>query len=151
MDWNEKDIGIALGAKEYVDTAVIPLIPITWGEEAKVAVKSGEFISAFSREMEHKYKGRILLFPPFTYLLHEDISQKEERLKAWEDTVKQEGIKHVFYLTSDHLNKEMEKHVEGSVIWIPALPLSSMDEKTQRELLHAQINEVMNLLTKEWQ
>jgi Protein of unknown function (DUF2487) len=150
MDWNEKDIGIALGAKEYVDTAIIPLVPVTWGEEAKVAVKSGEFISTFSRAMEHKYKGRILLLPPFTYLLHEDASSKEERLKAWEQVLKKEDIKHVFYLTSDHLNKEMDKNLEGSVIWIPALPLATMDDKMKQELLNAQINEVMTLLMKEW-
>ncbi|GGE56387.1 YpiF family protein [Priestia taiwanensis] len=151
MDWNEKDIGIALSAKEYVDTAIIPLVPITWGEEAKVAVKSGEFISLFSKAMEHKYKGRILLLPPFTYLVHEEVVSKKERLRAWEEVLKKEGLKHVFYLTSDHLNKEMEKEVEGTVIWLPALPLAMMDEKTQQELLHAQIDEVMTLLKKEWE
>ena len=44
MKWNVKDVEMYVQAKEYVDTVVVPLIPITFNDQMKQLTSSSEFI-----------------------------------------------------------------------------------------------------------
>ncbi|MDI5789381.1 DUF2487 family protein [Bacillus licheniformis] len=41
MKWNTHDADVYLNAKEYIDTAVIPLISVDLGDQFKSAVSKG--------------------------------------------------------------------------------------------------------------
>ena len=48
MNWNVKDIEVFETEKEYIDTAVIPVVPIDFSPEIKTSAAQTEFISIFT-------------------------------------------------------------------------------------------------------
>src|SRR5690606_21499641 len=83
MKWFTVDMDVYLQAREYVDTAVIPLIPVSLEGDLKSTVSMGEFIAILSNEVERQFKGRIILFPAFTYSNGEGLEMASGRLNQW--------------------------------------------------------------------
>ena len=67
MKWIPQDTEMFLGAREYVDTVIMPLIGITFQDYVKQSASINEFITIISRQVEQQFKGRVLLLPPLTY------------------------------------------------------------------------------------
>lgn len=63
MRWRMTDAKDYLQAKDYIDTAVIPLINIKVGDHFKMAAEKGEFTQLLSEELERQLKGRVYLLP----------------------------------------------------------------------------------------
>ena len=59
MKWTAKDLDMYVQAKEYVDTLLIPLVPLSFGERIKKSGSMNEFITILSMEIEKQMKGRI--------------------------------------------------------------------------------------------
>ena len=152
MKWITKDIDLYLQAKEYVDSAVIPLLPVTWEQDMKSTVAMGEFISVLTTEIERQFKGRIILFPPFTYTASESIEERLERLAAWTMELADKGIKHFFFVTSDSLWKQHEEKVDtGTLIWLPTLPLEYVEEKYKQTMIQDQMKQLITIFMTIWQ
>jgi hypothetical protein len=151
MKWVTKDIDTYLQAKEYVDTAVIPLTPISWKDSMKSTVAMGEFITILSGEVERQFKGRIILFPPFTYSVSESKENRLERLSEWSSDVRKEGMEHIIYLSSDSEWKQVEQQVPGSLIWLPTLPLEYVDEKYKQSMIQDQMKQLITIFMNIWQ
>jgi len=151
MKWITKDIDIYLQSKEYVDTAVIPLFPNSWIDQVKSTVALGEYITVLANEVERQFKGRIILFPPFTYAGSEEVSSRLSRLQHWSEDVKKGGIKHIVYLTSDSEWKQVEQEVSGSLIWFPTLPLEYVDENYKQKIIQDQTKQLISLFMDTWQ
>ncbi|MCA1039816.1 YpiF family protein [Bacillus infantis] len=152
MKWIPQDIEMYLKSKEYVDTAVIPLLPVTFTEDMKQAASMAEFVTLLSYQMERQFKGRLMMLPGFSYLksdsgLYEHLGE----LKKWESAVLESGFKHVFYLTSDSGWKMAEGELGGSLLWLPSLPLEHMDDTYRNSVLEDQVKQLMNLLVQKWQ
>lgn len=147
MNWTVKDIQLYEQAKEYVDTAIIPLIPLSFGSNMQNTVQKGEFISIFAEALEREYRGRLLLFPPFTYMIGQ--KTEEGRLKEWTDLAKQNGMRHIVYITSDYEWKQ--NSLEGNLFWLPAISINQLDDKAKREVIGSQIREIMSVLTEKWE
>ena len=150
MRWKVKEIDTFLQAREYVDTALIPLIPISFKEEIKSTVAMGEFITIISDELERQFTGRVIQLPAFTYLKTEDKSSKEEKLRSWCKQLEEDGIKHIILLSSDYEWKSSEEDIEKRLIWLPTLPLESMDAKYQVQVIGDQIKQLIPILTDKW-
>ena len=150
MKWTMKDLDIYLREREYVDTALIPLIPITLSQNVKMTAAMSEFIQVITGEMERQFKGRVLLFPPFTYLAQESLEMKKERLDHWTSELTENGIKHVFYITSDFEWKTAEKQLEGALLLLPVVPLEHMDEKYKHQLVSDQVSQLINVFVEKW-
>ena len=150
MKWNVNDIEMYMQSKEYVDTVIIPLIPVSWSKELKSSVAMGEFIFLISSELERQFKGRLVLTPSFTYLKQEDLTEKANRLVSWRDEIKEENIQNVFYLTSDSQWKEVEKDIGETLIWLPTLPLENMDEQYKSDMLSEQVKQLMPIFINKW-
>ncbi|UOY93465.1 YpiF family protein [Ectobacillus sp. JY-23] len=148
MKWRTKDIEVYETAKEYIDTALVPLIPFALEGALQEVVRQGEFVDCLSAEMEREYKGRIVLLPPFTYLTSEK-EDEQERLKRWESRIKESGIKHIVYITSDYEWKACP--VQETVIWLPAIPLYQLEEHTRRDVLQANVRDIHKILTEKWE
>ncbi|WP_209122609.1 YpiF family protein [Alkalihalobacillus sp. BA299] len=150
MRWLAKEMDTYLQAKEYVDTAIVPLIPINWQEEIKSTVAMGEFISIISSELERQFQGRVIEFPPFTYLKSEKDS-KMERLKSWEKELKENEINHIIFITSDFEWEQVKQDLTETLIWLPSIPLEHMDQKHKIDVIEGQIKQLIPFLTNKWQ
>lgn len=150
MQWKAKDIDVYLEEKEYIDTAVVPLVPIGLGQSMKPTVEKGEFIQLLSLHLERQFKGRMLL-PPYTYLSDEDESKKAGGLLKWKETIKESGFKYVFFLTSDPVWRNMEQFAPESLLFIPSIPLQDMDEQYKQSIMEDQVKQLMKGIVNGWQ
>lgn len=150
MKWVTKDIDMYLQAREYVDTAIIPLVPLSWSNDLKTTVVMGEFISIMANEIERQFKGRLVLFPPFTYRKLDSIDLHFERLSLWAAELTENGMKHIFYLTSDSDWKQVESQMGQTLVWLPTIPLEHVDEQYKRSLINDQMNQLMPIFINEW-
>ena len=150
MKWIPREVETYLKAKEYVDTAVIPLYSVAFGDEMKQSAGMSEFISLLTVHLERQFTGRILLFPPFTYLKNNQREKVINDLKEWEANIVASEFKHIFYITTESEWKMDEQNFNGSVIGLPALPLQLMDDVQKMSLIDSQVKQLLNLFTQKW-
>lgn len=150
MKWIPQDIEMFVKAREYVDTIVIPLYPISFGDDVKQTANMTEFINLLTNQLEKQFKGRMILLPSFTYLKTQEKEKVLNNLLDWEKILKLENFNHIFYVTSDSDWKLKEDHLEGSLLWLPALPLEHMDEKQKKSIIEDQVKQLLNLFIQKW-
>jgi hypothetical protein len=150
MKWVPQDIETYITAKEYVDTAIIPLYSVSVGEDMKQSAASAEFITLLTNHLERQFTGRLLLFPPFTYLKNEEREKSVTTLQEWEKTISQGSFKHLFYITSDIDWRNREEELNGSLIWLPTLPLEQMNNSQKMEMIDSQVKQLFVLFTQKW-
>ncbi|MDQ0257460.1 hypothetical protein J2S74_004918 [Evansella vedderi] len=151
MKWTTSQMDMYLNSKEYVDTAIIPLIPLDWKEDPKGKVSMGEFSSILVEEVERQFKGRVFQLAPFTYLSTEEENSRLERLVSWDKHFYDNGFTHIVYITSDGVWKRVEKDLPDMLIWIPSLSLESMDDTYAKEIISQQMKQILPLITAKWQ
>ena len=145
MNWNANDMDTYIQQKEYIDTLLVPLLKLeTNPENMKSSSSSTEFLMYLSTFMEKQFKGRIMLLPPFSYTQSMDLDILAETLTKDIDLME---FKHVFYLTTDTswTSTKLE-----DVIWLPSIPLESMDKQLKQRIIEDQLRQVLPLLTKKW-
>lgn len=143
LKWNSKDVDVYLQSKEYVDTAIVPLIEVSIDSQFKNTVSKGECTDLISFELERQLKGRVFLFPSFTYIQND--SQVIETLKKWKNELKKD-FSHVIFLTTE----EKWKKSEEEIIWVPNIPMEHMDESLKKKLVQDQIEQILNILVQYW-
>ncbi|MFF2497759.1 YpiF family protein [Peribacillus sp. NPDC058075] len=148
MKWTAKDLDMYMQSKEYVDTVLIPLVPLSFRGQMKQTGSMNEFLTFLSLEIEKQMKGRILLLPTFHYL--SDELDKVERLKRWANEVKENNFEHVFFLTSDFEWKKEERELENNLVWIPAIPLEGLEIEQAREMIHQQVIQILDIFSYNW-
>jgi hypothetical protein len=151
MKWVSKDIETYLAAKEYVDTAVIPLVSVSFGNEMMQSASSAEFITLLTSYLERQFTGRLLLLPPFTYFKSDHPEDIVLQMKKWEENIKKNEFKHIFYITSESDWKLHEKDLTGSLIWLPSLPLEQLNDQQKISLIESQVKQLLSLFTQKWQ
>ncbi|MDQ0271069.1 YpiF family protein [Cytobacillus purgationiresistens] len=151
MKWNTQDIQLFIKEKEYIDTVVIPLLPVSFGEDIKQTVAMTEFISLLSGQLEKQFKGRLLMLPGISYLKSVTEDKLIADVQQWEDELNSQGFKHIFYITSDSDWKTVEEKLNGSLIWMPSIPLETMDDQYKNSILEDQVKQLLNLFVKKWQ
>ena len=146
MYFNALDIEQFLQNKEFIDTAIIPLVGLNF-EEAKIrhSGSQAEYLMTLTAFIEQQFKGRLMLMPPLTYFE----AQKEViDLNNMENYFKEGGFKHVFFVTSD--NHWASVKDQQKVIWLPSIPLESMDKAVKQRILEDQLKQVIPFFTSEW-
>ena len=146
MNWNAKDMDTYFQQKDYIDTLLVPLLQIeTAQENMKSSASSTEFLMHLSTFIETQFKGRMMLLPPFTYTQSTDLQRMGETLSKDLDLM---GFKHIFYLTTDRDWTSVE--TTGELIWLPSIPLESMDKQLRKSIIEDQLRQVIPTLTKKW-
>ena len=145
MNYNAKDIEQYLNQKQFIDTAIVPLLPVDFSTES--GMRSGseaDFLMSLVTYVEKQFKGRIFLTPPFSYF------QKTVKIDINDihDNLIQAGFKHVVFITCD--SRWKHSNHEKSLLWLPAIPFESMDLEVKNRILQDQLNYVLPLLTKVW-
>lgn len=148
MKWSAEDLGMYTQSKEFVDTVLIPLVPLSFGDQMMQSGSNNEFITILSLETEKKLKGRMLLMPNFHYLSSEE--SKLVLLKRWTKKLEENNFKHIFFLTSDVEWKKNEKELEHPLLWIPSIPLESLENTQARDMIKQQVNQILDVLTYNW-
>lgn len=150
MKWVPENIEMYLAEKEYVDTAVIPLIPLSFGEDMKLSSSMAEFITLASGLLERQFTGRILLLPPFTYLTGNVSENRISELLKWTTGLKDNHFSHIYFLTSDSEWKDCEDKLEGTVVWIPAVSLGGFDDLQKKAIIDNQVKQLLSFITRKW-
>jgi hypothetical protein len=146
MHWNGKDSTVYQAQKEFIDTAVIPLIQIDGSDEGfQFAASAADFTLSLANVIENQFKGRIVLFPSFSYTKSQD---KQLVFKEWQEELNKASFKHIFYVTSDREWSTMGE--EQNIIWIPSVPLDSMDQKMRNSVLEDQLRQLIPIFAKKW-
>jgi len=150
LKWAVADVEQYEKSREYIDTGIIPLLSVSFEKGMKTAAVEGEFISTLTRELEREYKGRVFLLPPFTYVEGAYVSERQ-RLCEWTNYLKEKDLKHIALITSDFSWKEMEHDLSEQLFCLPALPLNQLSDQAKREIVHAQIKNIMEIFTEKWE
>ncbi|MCR6096501.1 YpiF family protein [Salipaludibacillus agaradhaerens] len=151
MKWRAENFLMYEQAKEYVDTALIPLIPLKWGEEEKQTIIKGEYTSYLAEYLETQFTGRVFLMPSFTYLTIEQTEDKLRRLKQWDKHLVDNGFKHIIYITADITWRTIAPQLPDELIWTPVSTVESMDKTQFRATIEQQAKELMPIFTTKWQ
>ncbi|SDH41254.1 YpiF family protein [Alteribacillus bidgolensis] len=150
MKWTTEDIPFFINEREYIDTALIPLLPIDFGNGIRQSAAMSEFITVITAEIERQFKGRVLLVPPFTYLDSENITDCKENLEQWTTKMKEEEMKHVILITADPSWKKVEVDIEDLLVWMPLVPLENMESEYKKQVVSEQIKQLIPLVMDKW-
>lgn len=150
MKWTTEDIPYFINEREYIDSALIPLLPIDFGNGIRQSAAMSEFITVITAEIERQFKGRLLLVPPFTYLGSQSITDCMESLEQWTNKMKKEGTKHVILITADPSWKKVEADIEDLLVWMPLVPLENMEPEYKKQVVSEQIKQLIPLVIDKW-
>lgn len=150
MKWNNEDMDMYLKAREYVDTVVLPLYPVSLDDKIKQSAGMTEFIQFLSLQLERKFKGRMILFPGLMYSKSWTETEHLAELLKWEEEFYNKGFKYVYYLTSDMDWKKHEAELKGSLIWFPSLSLQQMDERSRNMVMEEQVTQLVEIFVQKW-
>jgi hypothetical protein len=141
-----KDMDQYIQQKEYVDTAIVPLVEVDLSKEGvKRSAGASEYLQSLTALLEKQFKGRILLLPPISYAK----KANRERIAAeLSEELEAAEFKHVFYLTTDAVWRTIESL--ENVLWLPAIPIEHMEQKFRNSVMEDQLRQVLPLFTKEW-
>lgn len=146
MYWNSKDISVFVEQKEFVDTAVIPLLLIE-GQANKVKqnASSAEFLMALTAFVENQFKGRVILMPPVSYT---NKTNRQQLGQEWQEMLKEAGFKHLFFISSDMGWVTEESAL--NVIYTPSIPLENMDRNLRQSVLDDQLRQIIPVFANRW-
>ncbi len=150
MKWIPQDIEMYIAEKEYVDTAVIPLLPVSFGDDMKQTASMAEFITLIAALLERQFTGRILLLPPFTYLAQDNREVRMDELLRWTAGLKENNFSHIYFLTADSEWKDYEKRLKETLIWIPSISLENLEGSQSKSIIDSQVKQLLTLFTRKW-
>lgn len=146
MYFKSIDVQQFLTQKQLIDTAMVPLLSIDLSENAVIqSSTSVDFLMSLTSFIEQQFKGRILLFPPFSYFEKE---KNEEFIQTIKKEIEQFGFKHVIFITCDHYWTTIDEKLK--VVWLPSIPLESMDKQVKNAILSEQLKQIVPVLTSMW-
>ncbi|BCB04522.1 YpiF family protein [Bacillus sp. KH172YL63] len=151
MNWNVKDIEVFEAEKAYIDTAVIPLIPVDFGDDIRNSGAQSEFINLLTMHLEKQFKGRMMMTPAFTYRMNGGKEDDVSRLSLWAGELSESGVKHIFYLTADSGWKQVEERMDDRLIWVPSIPLENLDDQYKHSIMEDQVKQLLNVIVQKWQ
>lgn len=152
MQWTKKDIQTYLGSKEYIDTAIIPIIPFQLSRESEIGKSTSkrELLSIFATEIEKELSGRVLLVPNYYYLEFGDKETEAKRLNDWTQELFKQPFKHVFILTFDSGWKRHEKELEANLLWLPGFHADDPNSDEMKLMIRGQVADVVELMRSYW-
>ncbi|WZY01690.1 YpiF family protein [Bacillus sp. FSL W7-1360] len=152
MRFRTDDMDTYLQSKDYVDTMMIPLVQVTWQQDAKRIVQAAEFLALLAGEVERQFHGRMMYCPGFTYASMEAMNDHVERLNKWREEMNEAGFKHILLLTTDTAWKEVESSLSGmKLLFVAPLPLESLAAQDRQEMLSQQVRTLLPTLMEVWQ
>ncbi|WP_407268689.1 DUF2487 family protein [Radiobacillus sp. PE A8.2] len=150
MQWCQKDIQQYNEAEQYVDTLVIPLMPMAVNQQMDKLGFQGELLKLYVNGLEQHYKGRLFLMPTYAYFHPENDEQEINRLNTWIAEMKQKPFEHVFLFSFDSFWKKHERKLDGTLLWVPAMQTGNLDDSNTKVMMNDQLKEIIGLIKSFW-
>lgn len=146
MNFIVKDVEQLQAQKQFIDTVIVPLVQLDLSEQGmKQSSSASEYLMTLTNFIEQQFKGRLLLLPPFSYTMETKSALVPATI---EKELKEAGYKAVVFITCDHAWTEYKEYL--NIIWLPAIPLESMDQTVKQRILEDQLKQVIPTFTKLW-
>lgn len=149
MLWNAKNLSGYLKAPDYMDSVIIPLVPLDFGQDMMPAAREWEYIEKISAELERQLTGRLIKSPSFTYLKNDTEETTINHLLKWQQMFVDNGIIQCFFITSDVMWKEKEKLL-NTLIWQPALPMEHLSQEQQGIMIDESVQVIIKQIQLHW-
>lgn len=152
MKWTPEDLQKYVQAKEYVDTAIIPVLGFQMNDEKKLEKEAfqREVLSIYTNEIEKELSGRLLLTPPYNYVKSNDMSGELNRLNDWIDHIKEQPFTSVFILTFDNQWKKIEKDLNAELLWFPSVQTGDIKSEETIRMIRNQVDQISELIRTYW-
>lgn len=152
MRWNANDLEMYKKEKQYIDTLVVPLIPISFTMNQKTSdlAFKGEVLSILMGELERELHGRVFLTPSFTYLQSKSLKGEINRLNQWIESILEQPFKHIFLISHDAHWKKDEQDLKGSYVWISNIPSTPLDSEETKRFINGQLEQLVDLFQTYW-
>ncbi|WP_026906550.1 DUF2487 family protein [Paucisalibacillus globulus] len=152
MQWTKRDMGVYVGSKEFIDTAIIPILPFQLSQESNLSKSTSkrEVLSIFATEIEKELSGRVLLIPNYYYLEYGDKLEEAKRLNSWNEEIQKQPFEHVFILTFDSGWKRFEKDLQANLLWVPGFQADDPNSDEMRQMIRGQVSDVVELIRSYW-
>lgn len=152
MKWLQEDLGKYVSAKEYIDTAIIPVLAFQFSDDTALEKDAfyREVLSIYANEIEKELSGRIMLTPTYTYVKTADLTNEIYRLHAWIHEISTQPFKEIFILTLDPSWKKIEKEIEGNLLWLPGMNPTDLKSPEAVKLIRNQVEQISDLIRSYW-
>lgn len=152
MKWTPEDLQKYVQAKEYIDTAIIPVLGFQMNDEKKLEKEAyqREVLSIYTNEIEKELSGRLLLTPPYNYVKSDDMTKELERLNNWIDHIKEQPFTSVFILTFDNQWKKIEKNLNAELLWFPSVQTGDIKSEESIRMIRNQVDQISELIRTFW-
>lgn len=140
MIFNHEDIKTLHLEKDYIDTAIVPVIEVDYTNNYLKIADELEMLQVVLMNLEAQFKGRLLLLPTIQQLkgqtpVHEVI---EIQLRSF-------GFKTILFVGP---NQSISENIHFQKINI--MPLSSMDDSMKQEFVQENVKLLMKSIIFEW-
>lgn len=152
LKWTPEDLQKYVQAKEYIDTAIIPVLGFQMNDEKKLEKEAyqREVLSIYTNEIEKELSGRLLLTPPYNYVKSDDMTKELERLNNWIDHIKEQPFTSVFILTFDNQWKKIEKNLNAELLWFPSVQTGDIKSEESIRMIRNQVDQISELIRTFW-
>ncbi|WP_027963367.1 DUF2487 family protein [Halalkalibacillus halophilus] len=152
MKWMYQDVQAFQNAKEYIDTAVIPLVPYTFKGEVdikKFAFQS-EVMNIFMSQIEKQLKGRVFLLPSYYYIKTDSLEPHYQQLNETVDHLHNHQFKHVLLFSFDKQWRKFMKDLHGELVWLPAMKEQDLNQVETQQVIQSHIGDIEDLIKEQW-
>jgi hypothetical protein len=130
MKWELASIDRYTEAKEYIDTALIPLIQVKLEDDLKFALADSSWVLGVAGSIEEQLTGRVMLFPQTSYTGHEEEEHLLSTLNTYALHIEQCGFKNVIFLTHNNSWEAKSGQLPAKILAIPREKPDSLDFST---------------------
>ncbi|WP_419743648.1 DUF2487 family protein [Macrococcoides bohemicum] len=139
MLFNHQDLKTLQDQLEYIDTAIIPVVPVDYSKHLMDIADHYEMIQYVTMGVEQQFKGRLLVVPPIQLI--DDIKM----LDTIESQLQTFGFKNLVFVVPQKFNLEKE-----IVHKINILPLETLDHEMKQEFVQENIKSLMKSIIILW-
>ncbi|RLL48215.1 DUF2487 family protein [Oceanobacillus piezotolerans] len=150
MRWHKTDVSQYVEAKEYIDSAVIPLISLDFSLDIEKNAAQNEILEILASQLERELTGRLMLVPSYYYIKTGNREVEISRLNNWVEHIKTQPFRHVFFLTFDSAWKKEEQALQGSLIWLPGIQSGEINSKEMQGMVREQVVQIGELIRSYW-
>lgn len=153
MKWKKSDLLQYVQAKEYIDTILLPLVPMQLSndEEGDKYSTQAEVMAILVNGIEKELTGRTMLLPNYHYLKSSNIAKEVQRLNEWVEDIRQQPFNHITYITFDSQWKKEEEDLIGNLLWMPAVQAGEIHSKEMQRIIRDQVGQTVELIQSYWQ
>lgn len=143
MRFKPSDVQRTRNEQAYIDTLVVPLIPIGFDESMHAFAECADMTLTVASEVERQLSGRAMLLPAMTYVGIPSLNQ----LNGWREAASAEQFRFVTFITADLRWKDT---AVDDIVYVPRLSLETMSRDQQGQMVGNFVGQVLEQLGNRW-